>query len=141
VSRVGDQHLPAGVPAALQGGPEISFADDEKPHLRMSLLDPAGRVQKVRVALLEVEAPDDAHGRLSFAEPKGGAGTRPVLPRRVGIEVDPVVDPADKVPADYASLDMAGLVGNLVPVTLGNIVGGTVLVGAVYWLVYLRGKR
>jgi len=47
----------------------------------------------------------------------------------------------DKVPADYAALDVAGLVGNLVPVTLGNIVGGTVLVGAVYWLVYLREKR
>jgi formate transporter len=47
----------------------------------------------------------------------------------------------EKVPADYATLDVAGLVGNLVPVTLGNIVGGTVLVGAIYWLVYLRGKH
>jgi formate/nitrite transporter FocA (FNT family) len=26
-----------------------------------------------------------------------------------------------------------------VPVTLGNIVGGSILLGAVYWLVYLRG--
>ncbi len=41
-------------------------------------------------------------------------------------------------PADYAGLDWAGLIGNLVPVTLGNIVGGTLMVGAVYWLVYLR---
>ncbi len=47
----------------------------------------------------------------------------------------------DHVPADYAALDWQGLVGNLVPVTLGNIVGGTILVGAVYWLVYLRGRR
>jgi len=47
----------------------------------------------------------------------------------------------DAAPADYATLDLAGLVGNLVPVTLGNIVGGTILVGAVYWLVYLRGKH
>ncbi len=47
----------------------------------------------------------------------------------------------EHVPADYAALDWAGLVGNLVPVTLGNIVGGTILVGAVYWLVYLRGKH
>jgi formate/nitrite transporter FocA (FNT family) len=37
-------------------------------------------------------------------------------------------------------VDVAGLVGNLVPVTLGNIVGGTLMVGAVYWLVYLRGR-
>jgi formate transporter len=42
---------------------------------------------------------------------------------------------------DYAMLDMSGLIGNLVPVTLGNIVGGTILVGAVYWLVYLRGRE
>jgi formate transporter len=41
-------------------------------------------------------------------------------------------------PDDYTGLDAAGLIGNLVPVTLGNIVGGTVLVAAVYWLVYLR---
>ena len=34
----------------------------------------------------------------------------------------------------------AFLVDNLVPVTLGNIVGGAVLVGLVYWFVYLRGR-
>ena len=30
---------------------------------------------------------------------------------------------------------------NLVPVTIGNIVGGALMVGAVYWFVYLRGKE
>jgi formate/nitrite transporter len=30
---------------------------------------------------------------------------------------------------------------NLVPVTLGNLVGGAGLVGGVYWLAYLRGER
>ncbi|WP_350318671.1 hypothetical protein [Thomasclavelia cocleata] len=30
---------------------------------------------------------------------------------------------------------------NLVPVTLGNIVGGAVFVGATYWFVYLRGEN
>ncbi len=45
------------------------------------------------------------------------------------------------VPSDYAAVDLAGFLGNLVPVTLGNIVGGTLLVGAVYWLVYLRHHR
>jgi formate transporter len=30
------------------------------------------------------------------------------------------------------------LVGNLLPVTLGNVIGGTLLVGAVYWFIYLR---
>jgi formate transporter len=32
------------------------------------------------------------------------------------------------------------LVSNLIPVTLGNIIGGGVLVGAVYWFVYLRRR-
>ena len=41
-------------------------------------------------------------------------------------------------PADFdASLiTIAGIVHNLVPVTLGNIVGGAGLVGAVYWAIY-----
>ncbi|MBQ7545180.1 MAG: formate/nitrite transporter family protein [Synergistaceae bacterium] len=30
---------------------------------------------------------------------------------------------------------------NLLPVTLGNILGGAGLVGAVYWFVYLRGRK
>ena len=41
----------------------------------------------------------------------------------------------------YAALDVAGFVGNLAPVTLGNIVGGTILVGAVYWMAHLRDDR
>lgn len=32
------------------------------------------------------------------------------------------------------------LAANLLPVTVGNIIGGSVFVAAVYWLVYLRGK-
>jgi len=35
----------------------------------------------------------------------------------------------------------AGAVANLVLVTAGNIIGGTVLVALVYWFVYLRGER
>ncbi|ANK81924.1 MAG: formate transporter FocA [Rhizobiales bacterium NRL2] len=36
--------------------------------------------------------------------------------------------------------DLAGLLGNLVPVTLGNIAGGGLLVAGVYWICYLRGR-
>jgi formate transporter len=32
-------------------------------------------------------------------------------------------------------------IGNLLPVTLGNIIGGSLLVGCIYWLVYVRGER
>ncbi len=41
-------------------------------------------------------------------------------------------------PAAFAGLTPASLAMNLVPVTLGNMVGGGVLVGLVYWFVYLR---
>ena len=44
----------------------------------------------------------------------------------------------DAVP-DLSTLTWERFVGaNLVPVTIGNIVGGAVMVGAIYWFVYLR---
>jgi formate/nitrite transporter len=43
---------------------------------------------------------------------------------------------------DLSGLTWSGFFfDNLVPVTLGNIVGGALMVGAVYWFVYLRGDR
>jgi len=33
------------------------------------------------------------------------------------------------------------LVDNLLPVTIGNVIGGAIMVGAVYWFVYLRPRR
>lgn len=33
------------------------------------------------------------------------------------------------------------LIGNLVPVTIGNLIGGTLMVAGVYWFVYLRPAR
>jgi len=47
-----------------------------------------------------------------------------------------------KSPADFATLTWDNfLIHNLIPVTLGNIIGGAIMVGAVYWFVYLRHKR
>lgn len=41
--------------------------------------------------------------------------------------------------ADYANLTWSSfLVHNLLPVTIGNIIGGAVLVGLIYWFIYLR---
>jgi formate transporter len=46
-----------------------------------------------------------------------------------------------KTPADYADLNwLSFFYNNLIPVTLGNIIGGVVLVGGAYWLIYLRKK-
>jgi formate/nitrite transporter len=47
-----------------------------------------------------------------------------------------------KTAADYANLTWGRfLVNNLLPVTIGNIIGGALMVGAVYWFVYLRPKQ
>ena len=45
---------------------------------------------------------------------------------------------AGNVPADFDAsiITMTGILHNLVPVTLGNIVGGAGLVGAMYWMIY-----
>lgn len=40
---------------------------------------------------------------------------------------------------DTSAITPAGIVHNLVPVTLGNIVGGAGFVGFVYWAIYRRG--
>jgi formate/nitrite transporter len=39
------------------------------------------------------------------------------------------------------AVSIAGAVTNLVAVTAGNVVGGTLLVAGVYWVAYLRGER
>lgn len=39
---------------------------------------------------------------------------------------------------ELAALTWPGFFGNLLPVTLGNMIGGGVLVGIVYWFAYLR---
>jgi formate transporter FocA len=47
----------------------------------------------------------------------------------------------EKRPSDFPDLTIGNVVfANLVPVTLGNIIGGSVMVGLVYWLVYARSK-
>ena len=54
---------------------------------------------------------------------------------------DAFVSSQDAVP-DLSTLTWERFVGaNLVPVTIGNIVGGAVMVGAIYWFVYLRNDR
>jgi formate/nitrite transporter len=50
-----------------------------------------------------------------------------------------IQDFAPGFPASSAPLTWGGfLLGNLLPVTIGNVIGGSVLVAAVYWAVYLR---
>ena len=53
-----------------------------------------------------------------------------------------VVEAAHPPSAELSTLDGVGLVNNLVDaVTIGNVIGGSVLVGLVYWFVYVRPAR
>jgi len=51
-----------------------------------------------------------------------------------------VVQAAGLIASQIANVNILGLVHNLVPVTIGNIIGGT-SVGVIYWLVFLRKQR
>jgi formate transporter len=42
--------------------------------------------------------------------------------------------------ADYAALTWPAFFVSLIPVTIGNIIGGGALVGGVYWFIYLRTR-
>lgn len=47
-----------------------------------------------------------------------------------------------KTAADFPNITIEKfLLNNLIPVTIGNIIGGSVLVGLVYWFVYLRRPK
>jgi formate/nitrite transporter len=51
-----------------------------------------------------------------------------------------VVQAAGLTASQMANVTVLGLVQNLVPVTIGNIIGGT-SVGIIYWLIFLRKER
>lgn len=47
----------------------------------------------------------------------------------------------DGAVADYGALTWSAFLFSLIPVTIGNVIGGAGLVGAVYWFIYLRARR
>jgi formate transporter len=64
------------------------------------------------------------------------------IPMGILLAHQPAVLGAAGVTANgVANLNWAGFTANLVPVTIGNIIGGGILVGAIYWLAYLRRER
>ncbi|MNJ05770.1 putative formate transporter 1 [compost metagenome] len=45
-------------------------------------------------------------------------------------------------PAQFAELNITNfIIDNLIPVTIGNIIGGGLLVGLTYWVIYLRDEK
>jgi formate/nitrite transporter len=51
-----------------------------------------------------------------------------------------VLKAAGVTASQVTNLNVLGFINNLIPVTLGNIVGGT-FIGSIYWLIYLRKER
>jgi len=49
-----------------------------------------------------------------------------------------VLQAANLTASGVANLNLTGFITNLVPVTIGNIIGGSIMVGAIYWVTYLR---
>jgi formate/nitrite transporter len=55
---------------------------------------------------------------------------------------DPFWELIGKTPADYASITWGSFfINNLLPVTIGNIIGGAFFVAAIYWMIFLRPSR
>jgi formate transporter len=47
-----------------------------------------------------------------------------------------------KTAADFPNLTWANFfLANLLPVTIGNIIGGSIMVGWVYWFIYIRKPK
>ena len=64
------------------------------------------------------------------------------LPLALAIKHDHAFVAGLPTPPDTTNLTLSNaIVHNLVPVTIGNVIGGAMMVGIVYWLVYLRGDR
>jgi len=62
-----------------------------------------------------------------------------------GLLIKELAEPAfwttiQQSPASYEALSWGAFFSNLAPVTIGNVIGGGMFVGAVYWFIYLRSR-
>lgn len=61
------------------------------------------------------------------------------IPMGLFVKSDGAFVSAHEAPANIGNLTWARFLwANLLPVTIGNVIGGALMVGAVYWFVYLR---
>lgn len=64
-----------------------------------------------------------------------------LIPIGIIASLDPlVVELSGLAGSELSRLGLAGFLGNLLPVTLGNMVGGAGFVALVYYFIYLRGE-
>jgi formate/nitrite transporter len=60
------------------------------------------------------------------------------IPAGIVAQTNPDITQHINATVDLSNLNFSGFIANLVPVTLGNIVGGSLFVGLTYWFIYLR---
>lgn len=60
------------------------------------------------------------------------------IPAAIVAQTNPDIMQLIAESVDLSNLNIAGFANNLLPVTLGNIVGGSFFVGLIYWFIYLR---
>ena len=60
------------------------------------------------------------------------------IPAGIVAQTNPDIMQIIDASVDLSHLTISGFMDNLLPVTLGNIVGGSVFVGLIYWFIYLR---
>lgn len=64
-----------------------------------------------------------------------------LIPIGIIASFDPmIVEAAGMGGMDLSNLGVSGFLGNLLPVTLGNVIGGAGFVALVYYFIYLRGE-
>mgnify|MGYP000397285227 FL=1 len=65
-----------------------------------------------------------------------------MIPLAIVASLDPEIVAASGISADaLQNLNLSGFIANLIPVTLGNIFGGTIMVGMSLYTVYLYGRE
>ena len=60
------------------------------------------------------------------------------IPAGILAQMNPEIMQVVGSSVDLSHLNISGFIDNMLPVTLGNIAGGSVFVGMVYWFIYLR---
>jgi formate/nitrite transporter len=62
-----------------------------------------------------------------------------LIPLGILVSSDPLL--VAQVGVETSKLNVTGLLENLIPVTIGNLIGGAVFVAAAYWYIYLKDAK
>lgn len=96
----------------------------------------AGSAEDTTGKILAIIFPVSAFVAMGFEH---SVANMSLIPLGIMVSGDPSL--VAKAGVDVSNLGLSGLVGNLIPVTIGNLIGGAVFVAAAYWYIYLRDSK